>query len=638
MCGIAGLIRYDGRRVAPELLERAGRSLAHRGPDDHGFLCWNGNDSPACGREAGALGGGPVGLVHRRLSILDLSEAGWQPMSSSDNRYHIVFNGEIYNYLELRDELTAFGHGFITNSDTEVLLAAYSRWGKSCLERLVGMFAFAVLDIHDRSIFLARDFFGIKPLFWHSDGNRFAFASEIKGLAALGVSLKLEPQGVFEYMQDGCVRDADRTIYEGIKSLPAAHFMTIPIDSPAQAAPQRYWQIETDEVADVSFEEASQTVRFLFLQNLGLHMRSDVPLGSALSGGIDSSAIVAGMRSLSDGDLHSVSFIAEKGLSEEVWMDSVTKATGVNTHKVRIGSTDLAHDMDALVEAQDEPFLGTSMYAQFRVMRHAREKGLSVMLDGQGADEILGGYTHYLGIMVASLLRRLEFFAAARCARAALGLPGVYQGTMAASATLKLAPAWVSRWLRRAAGRTDIHPWINRKWFADRGVVFEPAIGPSRSQYILREELKASLERDLPHLLRFEDRNSMAFSVESRTPFLTPELVQFLFSLPEEYLIDANATTKSIFRTAMRGIVPDEVLDRRDKMGFPTPERHWLASIRPQMASTLGGDVAQSFTGLVPEYRREWETEMKENISGSMAWRCYCLLRGMELKGTQIPG
>lgn len=633
MCGIGGIIRYDGKPVTPAQLKRMGACLAHRGPDDHGALVWDGTAAHVK-RDHDALVQGQAGLIHQRLAILDLSSAGRQPMSSADGRYHLVFNGEIYNYLELRAELQGLGHDFASGTDTEVLLHAFIEWGNGCLLRFIGMFAFAILDTKRRTLFLARDFFGIKPLYVTATPELFAFASEIKGLVSLDcITVAPDPQGIYDYLQHGRILDNVRTVYAGIHHVPPAHFLEVSLDSFRPPVPVRYWEIETKHTLDISFDEAVTETRRLFLENVRLHLRSDVPLGVALSGGIDSSSIAAGMRHhLAGASIHGFSFTPdEAAISEEAWVDISGRAIGATIHKVRIAPADLLADIDHLLHVHDEPFLNTGMYAQYRVMQSAAENGIKVMLDGQGADEILGGYVRYYGELAASLTKQFQFIKASRLFWSVRNMRGVTPTTLMAPLLLRTLPMAGVDMIRSLLNKRQVHPWLREGWFRERGVALACRPPACEGKSLLRQELKRSVEYDLPQLLRYEDRNSMAHSIESRVPFLTPEMVRFLFTLPEEYLISPDGTTKNVFRHAMRGIVPDAILDRKDKFGFPTPEHAWLDAMRPWLKDVLEGQTLARAPFIQDAVvKREWSTSIRPGQFGSSAWRFMSIAKWIE--------
>lgn len=636
MCGIAGLVVETAGRLDQGFAARALELLRLRGPDDLGVLSYSrsgvrlGRD-PACG-----MADAEVVFVHRRLSILDVTEAGWQPMASPDGRYYIVFNGEIYNYIELREELTALGHTFKSGSDTEVLLAAYCQWGRDALARFVGMFAFAILDTRARSLFLARDYFGIKPLYYTSDNGSFAFASEAKTLLeATATSRQINPQRLYRYLRHGCGDLGDETMFASIRQVPAASFLEVSLDNLSELRSDRYWSIDLDERTDISFEEASQRLRDLFIESIGLHLRSDVPVGTALSGGIDSSAIVATIRHVQGRklDLHTFSFVAaDEAISEERWMDVMTDATGAISHKVRAEPDDLASDLEELIYLQGEPFGTTSIYAQYRVFRLAREAGIKVMLDGQGADEMLAGYRFFLPARLASLVRQGQWVEAARFLHRASKWPGVNKRWLVAFSGEFLLPASLQTPARRLLGKELVPNWMNSAWFQERSVQTGP-LSYTRSGNVLKEYLLQSLTTGgLPSLLRYEDRNSMAFSIESRVPFLTPKLVEFVYSLPEEYLIGRDGLSKAVFRSAMRGIVPDSILDRRDKLGFVTPMRQWLMALDPWVRRTLRSDAAARIPAIDLEIASHaWEAcKAGKNSQAGTEWRVWRWLNLIE--------
>ena len=605
MCGIAGVLGAETANLSRDSLADPLRTLRHRGPDDDG---WTGLAGAATvtGRRQVDADVGAI-LLHRRLSILDLSPLGAQPMATADGRHHLAFNGEIYNYIELREELTREGCVFRSRTDTEVLLHALVRWGPPALSKLVGMFAFALLDADRRTLFLARDFFGIKPLYYVRTGDLFAFASEIKSLLHLpGVRPAVDPQRLYEYLRFGRTDHGDGTLFAQIRQLPAGHHLTVSLDANHSGQPVRYWDLGSLDPIDITFEDAARRVRELFLDNIRCHLRSDVPVGAALSGGIDSSAILSAMRAVEPtADLHAFSYIAaDPALSEERWVDLVGSAMRAKVHKIHATPAELRDDLDDLIYSQDEPFGSTSIYAQYRVFRKARESGVPVMLDGQGADELFAGYGLYRAGRLATLVRRGHWIEALRFARRQPGAMRLLLGAMKALAPLSVRNA-VYRHLSwsNAIG-------LERRWFRARGVdgPMPTTTGCDRPDF-LREQLRETLlTTSVPMLLRFEDRNSMAASVESRVPFLTPGFAQFVLRLPEQYLLAADGTTKSVFRAAMRGIVPDPILDRRDKIGFATPEREWLVTLRPWVEATLASPRAESIGALdAAAMRREWQ-------------------------------
>ena len=636
MCGIAGVAgrsAFKDRERVPAIMKK----LQHRGPDDIGYAAYS-----KAGVRFSRQGLPPVDslevmLLHLRLSILDLSDTGWQPMGTSDGQHIIVYNGETYNFIELREELEHLGCRFRSRSDTEVLLMAYSHWGLQVFPRLIGMFALAILDTQQRKLILARDCFGIKPLYYSFGQERFAFASELKALLELTwVSREINAGRLYEYLRYGISDYGGETLVSNVFQVPAGHYIEVPLDAPFQARPVCYWKPEMPIPLDISFDEAASHVRNLFLKNIRLHLRSDVMVGAALSGGIDSSSIVMAMRHVKENlDLHAFSYVAEdNSISEEQWIDVAGRASGAHVHKVRASPENLVHEMDSLIYFQDEPFGGTSTYAGYCLFREARKNGIKVMLDGQGADEVLAGYKFYIAARLASLVRQNRWCEATefliRCSR----LPSNNIIAPIVRAADYLLPSFVNGPLRRLVGK-DLSPlWMNRTWFQRHGVEPE-CFNRSYGTEILRENLCREVARtSLPHLLRYEDRNSMASSVESRVPFLTPELVTFLLSLPEAYLIDRHGTSKAVFRAAMREIVPDAILNRKDKIGFQTPEHKWLTSSNSWVQAVLNSAVAGSIPAFnLKEVKCEWQTILRRRanerpgVTDFRAWRWINLIQ-----------
>lgn len=624
MCGIFGGVGHA--YATAEVAGQATRRLRHRGPDDEGYLLadirsgewWHGGGPDTDRRLAlPVLADAPrrefdVAFGFRRLAILDLTPAGHQPMTIADCRQWIILNGEIYNYRELRDELAAKGRAFRSDSDTEVVLQAYLAWGPSCLGRFVGMWALAILDLQARKLFLARDPFGIKPLYYIQSAGRLAFASEIKALLELpGLRPSADAARLYDYLRYGITDHSAQTLFRGVRHLPPAHWMEVDITAPDSARPVRYWSC--DSIADdtIAFAEAAERVREIFLESVRLHLRSDVPVGAALSGGIDSSSIVMAMRRAEPAlPIHAFSFVTDDPvLGEEKWVDLIARTAALQVHKVRLSAEEVARDIDSLIGAQDEPFVSTSIYAQSRVFEMAHRAGIKVMLDGQGADELLGGYRSFLAARAASLLRSGSLIRAFRFVTGLRSLPGASPFSTTLESTAFLMPDRLQRPLRAMVGREYAPKWLDWRWFAERGVV------ATRRRYrngpdVLRAELGTSLlEESLPRLLRYEDRNSMMHSVESRVPFLTTELVRFIFSLPENFIVADDGTTKAVFRSAMRGIVPDAILDRRDKIGFATPERKWLAELQPWVGEIIRSDAARRLVAVqTAAPQLEWQS------------------------------
>lgn len=585
MCGIVGAFWKNRPHDAERLLGDALDCLKLRGPNDRGA-------------EFESSGSGALALGHTRLSVIDLSDAGHQPMRSADGRYAIIFNGEIYNYRELRAELQSGGEEFVSASDTEVLLRAWIVWGEACLPRLDGMFAFAVHDRQTNRLTCCRDAFGIKPFFYVAEDDAFLFGSTHPAMVALrGAPPRPNWQRCYDYLVHGDYDSNDETFIADVRHLPPAHLIEFDMGSCSVTRLAKWWSPSFVQRGEHSLASATEAVREAFLGSIRRQLRSDVQIGAALSGGIDSSAVVCAMRRVEPmAEINTFSYIASgTPLNEEKWVDLVNSHVDARPHKIEANEEDLLRDLDDLLIAQGEPFGSTSIYAQYCVFRLAREKGVTVTLDGQGADEMLAGYSGYPGYRLLSLLETSGVGAAHRFGREWSSWPSrSYRLGLMELGRVAL-PDGLYAAARKSIGRDFQPDWLDIEAFKAHGVHFQEARPPrskaARGRRVAEQLTKSLQERGLPALLRHADRNSMRFSVESRVPFLTIELAELLLALPEEYLISPTGESKSVFRAAMRGIVPDAILDRRDKVGFATPEQQWLTAIAPQLRATLSRDA-----------------------------------------------
>ncbi len=635
MCGIAGILVKAPQLLQP-WLEKAGHAMKHRGPDDWGYLSSDAETLTA-GREIDRAAPAILGLAHRRLSILDLSERGRQPMLTPDGRAAICYNGEVYNYEELRAAMEQRGAVFRTGTDTEVILALLRSRGPECLRSFRGMFGFAFVDLDRQKLILARDFFGIKPLYYARWDGGLAFASEMRALLALPqVDRTLDPQVLYNYLRFGVADDSRSTLFQGICQVKPGHYLEISLDDPSAVRETCYWQLEPGEPLRISFADAAAEMRERFLQSVRLHLRSDVPVGAALSGGVDSSAIVACMRKLEpDAEIHTFTY-APQGfeLNEEKWARIVAERCGVKQHFIDFTAAELAADLDRLLETQEEPAGAAGIYAQNCIFRRAREQGVTVMLDGQGGDETLAGYPMYFGAKLAGMVRRGEWKRLWKLWRHRSEVGGGHQSAWLMAAG-HLLPGWLEAGGRKLAGKELFPAYLKRSWFSDRGVRagrLEAPPGKMGVRGVLVETLSRT---NLPPLLHFEDRNSMAYSVESRVPFLNPDMVEFALSLPEEYLISDQGITKSVFRQAMRGIVPDEILDRKDKIGFHTPGNLLLKEGRPWVEEILR-EMPASAAAFVDagHLRAQWQRVLAGRAGNDHGFsRALFLLRWMQLGG-----
>ena len=641
MCGIAGFAHFDSGMVNKQIVRDVSTAMVHRGPDDLGYLSWQAGQSANVTRDFSWIGEPQVILVHRRLSIIDLSNEGAQPMSTADGRYHIVFNGEIYNYVELREELIAAGVTFKSTSDTEVALYAFAEWGTRAFGRFIGMFAIAILDSQTGSVILSRDQFGIKPLFYTTSPSGTFFASELKALLKIpSIERKVNPQVLFDFLVSGRSDFGAETLIAGIKQVPPASFIEFQANQAGESQPQSYWHIKPRQSGIANYRDAVDELRHLFLESVRLHMRSDVAVGACLSGGIDSSSIVMAMRHIGgkDLDIHTFSYIADReAINEERWVDIVCDAARTVPHKIHVESDAILDELDALIYTQDEPFRGTSMYAQYLIFREARRHGIKVMLDGQGADEMLAGYQGTMHpLMLALMVEDQDYVAASRFVLGVCGLrnlgavPELYQR---AKRLIKNKRTFRTRPVEPS---DSMGPgWLNHGWFARHEVQQASGYTDEENEYgLFRGELHRMLTTSsMPHLLRSEDRNSMAWSVESRVPFVNPVLVEFLMSLPEKWLLNQSGVTKSIFRDAMRDIVPKAILDRKDKIGFTTPIDKWLGSlhgwIEPSLTSARTDSDSPVYPSLIEESLRLMQLRSQMGVPQAL-WRSINYLKWQE--------
>ena len=600
MCGIAGAFTSRSDFLLGERIRSALHLLQHRGPDgDY--------------QTSHDVAGGHCVLGHRRLSIIDLSAKGRQPMISSNGRFVITFNGEIYNYKELRAEIERLGGKFSSNTDTEVLLEAWSLWGSACLPRLTGMFAFAILDRERQVIECARDPFGIKPLFYEQTQTQFAFSSEIAALQQINPRRNApNMQRAFDYLSLGRYDDQVDTFVEGIFHLRPGCKLTVSLGKSIRVSTERWWWPSIEKNETLAFDDAVEKIRSEFLQNVRLHLRSDVPTGAALSGGLDSSALVCAMRHLDPKmEIQTFSYIAAQGAAnEERWVDIVNSHVGAVPNKVRIEDGDLLTDLDDLILTHGEPFGSTSVYAGYRVFKMVRDAGVVVCLEGQGADEILAGYHGYPHACLRSLIERGHLGEMGQLLKAW----GEWPGRKRSDAVLRLIsdflPDRLQRLGRQLVGRDVVKPWLRRDVLQNAGVTLQPySMTPRTAEGFgrrLAETQRALLSGSgFSHLLRHGDRNSMRWSVENRVPFLTRQMAELALSFPERYLLSKRGETKSVFRAAMRGIVPDAIIDRRDKVGFETPELRWLNADRRVMENVLSAADEISFLD-VDDLRKEF--------------------------------
>jgi asparagine synthase (glutamine-hydrolysing) len=559
MCGIAAVVATNGGSPDAGMLKRMTDSLFHRGPDDEGMYL-----------------DGAVGLGFRRLAIIDVSLDSHQPMVSDDQGLVIVFNGEIYNYIELREELIGYGHVFRTQGDTEVLLHAYQQWGKDCLSRLNGMWAFLIHDRRKRIVFGARDRFGVKPLYYFKAPQRILFASEIKGILASGMygsDINIHWPTAAIFLLSGELDSSPCSFYEGIQQIPSGSMFELQMDG--EMIFQPYWNLLDLETPPTN--DPYRTYAELFEDAIKLRMRSDVPVGVCLSGGLDSSSIICEMARLSSSKVEAFSYMAEE-FDESRYIKDTVAQSGAVLNLVDMSRLNLWSALTDVLKFHDEPVHSINVVIGFELMRLAASKGVKVVLNGQGADETAAGYTSYFNEYWASLIRRARLIAACREMSAYAAAHHVPKTRLYKEAGLRAVATTVASWPVYRLAKDMIAPKqaAVSEWFDMGFVRAYPPVRERLAPQSLSEVLCYAVEHSpLPLYLRVEDRNSMGNSVESRLPFMDYRLVSFLFSMPDEYKLRGE-WSKYIQRRALTRKIPESVRMRVDKMGFPVPLKKWM--------------------------------------------------------------
>jgi asparagine synthase (glutamine-hydrolysing) len=545
------------------VLAKATETLAHRGPDGSGMLLE-----------------GSIGLGFRRLAIFDLSDLSSQPMESADGRHVIVFNGAIYNFVELREQLRALGHAFRSTGDTEVLLAAWRQWGADCLPRLNGMWAFLIYDRHERRLFGARDRFGVKPMFMRRDATGLMFASEIKALASLSSDpLSLDHRAIAEYLIDDRLDSSERTVYSGVSRIPAG--TAFEVDEHARMRSWSYWSLMESAAAVELPAEPALEYATLFEDAIRLRMRSDVPVGVLLSGGLDSSSIVCAVgRQLGPRETRAAPLLGicymDPEFDERPFIEATLEQSGATLARLQTGPRELWDSLSEHLWYQDEPVHSFSSVVVFQLMKLARQQGIKVVLNGQGADEVLGGYGSYfvdflLGKILAGRCGAALRDANAYARRNSISAVGLLRRAlnMYVSQQLNRLPAYRAMAQRRRRSALSAHGWVSPEILQHWRPI---EIAPGSLSTALRSCVE---QAHLPLYLRTEDRNSMAHGVEVRLPFLDYRLVALAFRLGDEWKFSGE-NTKVLLREAMRQRIPESVRTRGQKFGFPTAAASWF--------------------------------------------------------------
>lgn len=560
MCGIAGAVSRTSKAVNVHRLQQGGRQLRHRGPDSDGV--WTSEENT-------------VAFAHQRLSILDLRSCAAQPMRYL--HYVIMHNGELYNYVELKKTLQAKGYSFQSQSDTEVIAAAYDAYGHGCLKLFDGAFAFAIWDEKRECLFAARDRFGEKPFYFYADEAQLLFASEMKALWRAGVAKEINPAMLYNFLTIGYTSnptDPQETFFSNIHKLPAASFLTYAVATNTLRI-EKYWQLEIAEKAAITDEEAIAQFKDALSGSVQKRLRSDVAIGTSLSGGLDSSTIVALCAQQAAPHYSHKCFTAVFpgfARNEESFAEQVAATFGLQHFKIPITEADLLQCMDAVAQHQEEPFGSASVVAQYLVYQNAKSEGVTVVLDGQGADELLAGYDKYYFWHWQQLYRQKKLSKSGEVKAAhdmgvlkRFGMPQKIAALLPDfAASMKQTVA-----ARNAARNAHLHP--DFRFANKRNLYYSLPATPDLNGALYFNSVVYGLEE----LLRYADRNSMAHGVEVRLPFLQHQLVEFLFSLPPQAKI-RNGWTKWLLRKSMEPALPQNIVWRKEKVGFEPPQKTWM--------------------------------------------------------------
>lgn len=585
MCGIAGIVAKNNQKPYKNMIWSMSRSMKHRGPDGEGFIFINNSnvevayteDTPKCNIQSASFKFNPtksidechphpiVSLAHRRLSIIDLSESGHQPMCDIDANIWITFNGEIYNYIEIRNELKQKGHVFVTQTDTEVVINAYKEWGNNCVNYFNGMFAFAIYDISKNILFCARDRAGVKPFYYSNSQDEFAFASEHKAFIKSGlIPFSINEQEQFDFIIHGNLETREQSLFNGIYELKPAHYLIYNVTS-HQFTTQPYFNFDVKETNHLSEKEIIQTIEEKLVKSIELRLRSDVEVGSCLSGGLDSSIIACVSKKLQPQkrmNLFSVIFPSES-FNESNYAQLVAHHVNGYWHSITPIAHDFFNDIEQVNYFQDLPIWSTSTYSQHKVMQLASNHQIKVVLDGQGADELFAGYAHHF------IALNKEQFSLKQLNEAKQSIPNIY--------------SLFTKQLIKDALKLDYDysAYLNKE---------KTSLYKSTHQSIasnLNQQLLADYQGKLKSFLKCEDRCSMAFGIESRVPFSDDvELFNFIFSIKGKLKIQ-QGISKYLLREATKNVLPQQIYNRKDKIGFDTPIKSWLLPNKHHVLETI---------------------------------------------------
>ena len=563
MCGISGIINKSNVQVSDFSIREINDLISHRGPDGEGFYF-----------------GDNFALGHRRLSIIDLSEGGAQPMTFGTDQYVITFNGEIYNYVEIKNELKNEGYVFNSESDTEVILAAYDKYGVDCVNHFNGMWSFAIFDKLKNILLCSRDRFGIKPFYYSNNSDSFIFGSEIKQVIHTHTENKYNKQVLLDYLIGGFEECTNDTFFEGVEKLQQGHNLTYDLSS-HEINITPYYSIHIDSSLHSKNEEESVKAYSECLHtSIALRMRSDVEVGVCLSGGLDSSSVVsissALLKESSNKKINTIhANSTEKATNETAFAKKVADFCDAELNEVQPTYSDFKNVLDQVIKGQEEPFGSASIIMQYFVLKEARSKNCIVMLDGQGGDETLLGYEKYYPAYLMSLKGIKKFKAFINSSK----------NSKLCKKDLLAYYVYFTKYKVRLKRLKSRHKYVKPEVLANYNSSILKNITKSYKDITSLQKLELQ-STQLPHLLKYEDKNSMLHSVEARLPFLDYHCVETALSLPNEFKIK-DGWTKYLLRKTIDKKLPDDVTWRKNKLGFNAPENEWLSKLKPEMIAEI---------------------------------------------------
>ncbi len=604
MCGISGIINKYEKSVNQDEIQKINDLISHRGPDDEGFYF----------EKNFAFG-------HRRLSILDLSSDGHQPMHYLD-KYTITYNGEVYNYLEIREELIKYGYKFSSQTDTEVILASYDKWGEECVNKFNGMWAFAIYDKEKEIIFCSRDRFGIKPFYYTEIDSKFIFGSEIKQLLEFYDERYVNKKILMDYLVIGIEEHTNETFFENIYKLEQSHNLIYNLKNDTYNIKKYYDIKKYNKIEKLSLQESIKLYKEKLIESIKLRLRSDVTIGSCLSGGLDSSAISSLSSQLLNNENSSNKFNAihaqslEKDGDESSYARQVSDFCNLNLVNIQPTIEEFVNNIEEVIYTQEEPFGSPSIFMQFFVMKKAKEIGCKVMLDGQGGDETLLGYEKYFPAYLLSLnfieLSKSIYYIKKRSKLSIKSLILYY---------LYFTKAKVR--LSRLKGKVK---FLKNEYIE---MINSNLVHNISSKYKNISELQYNeiYKVQMPHLLKYEDKNSMRNSIEARLPFIDYRLLETAFSLNNSYKI-YKGWTKYILRKSIENILPKEVVWRTNKLGFEAPNKSWLDSIEKEIHQSISNSkILNKIMDKKP---------IIKNLDNFLKWRLYNIAKWEEIYDVKI--